>query len=93
MHCPAARGWAQIDTSRDAPWFGTWTHPETLRIVRFIEGEMTVQIAATAAEYVAEMRRQVAWHAGQGHAFAIDPMLRDDIEAQLRALGLDDLLH
>jgi len=92
--CTAAKGYAQVDTSQDAWYFGTWANPLRLQIVNYCEGDLTVQEAENAAEFVAELRQVKAWNEAQGHKFhGIDPMCRPELEAAFRELGLGDLLH
>ena len=92
--CTGANGWAQVDTSQDASYFGTWANPFDLKIVTYCEGDITVNAAADSAEFVAELRSIKAWNDEQGHKFhGIDGMLRDDIIAQFKAIGCGGLLH
>ena len=38
--CSHHLGYAQVDTSQDAPYFGIWTNPTTLTTVSYIEGDV-----------------------------------------------------
>lgn len=92
--CSSKHGFAQVDTSQDASYFGTWTNPERRMVVTFCEGDVTLQTADTDTEYVALLRHIKAWNEENGHAFlGIDPMGSGAIETKLRGLGLGDLLH
>lgn len=92
--CSARNGFAQVDTSQDASYFGQWANPTRLMIVGYCEGDVTIQTANNAEEFVAEIRKIKAWNEEHGHRFmGIDPGLNDDIERAFHKIGLGDLLH
>lgn len=92
--CSVKNGFAQIDTSQDASYFGTWANPQTLVIVSYCEGDVTIQTADNAQEFANELRNIKAWNDNNDHTFkGIDPGLNSDIESAFASLGLDDLLH
>jgi hypothetical protein len=87
-------GWAQLDTSQDAPYYGNWINPITLELFCYCEGDTTHTKCETVDEFVAALRQNIAWHNENGYGPAlIDchtlPVIRD----RLVALGLDDLTH
>jgi len=93
-HCTAARGFAQVDTSQDAWYYGTWANPHRLMIVSYAEGDVTIQTADTPEEFAAELRRIRAWNDEQGHEFlGIDPGFNDTLRARFCEIGLAELLH
>ena len=95
--CSIANGFAQVDTSQDASYYGTWANPDKLAIVNYCEGDVTCQIAETPAEFVAaiyalrDWANQMATNGFKG----IDCGFRENspIAARFKALGLGDLLH
>jgi len=92
--CSIEKGWAQVDTSQDAFYFGTWANPETLKIVNYCEGDVTMQTADSADEFEDALRYLKAWNEEHGWTFhGIDPGLGETIRARFEALGLGDLLH
>ncbi len=92
--CSAGKGFAQVDTSQDASNFGTWANPTSLQIVTYCEGDVTLQTADDAAEFISEIRRIKAWNEENGHHFlGIDPMGVKTITSAFTGLGLGDLLH
>jgi len=92
--CSVKNGFAQIDTKQDAWYFGMWANPTKLAILSYVEGDVTLKIADSPEEFVAELRRVYAWNETWGHGFiGIDPMGSDAIEAMFRKIGLGDLLH
>ena len=92
--CSYANGFAQIDTTQDAPYYGTWCSPTERTIVSFSEGDVTTRVCETDAELVAEIRELVRWsdEAGYGPT-KIDAMHHDELRQAFEKLGLRDLLH
>ncbi|WP_043738363.1 hypothetical protein [Nocardia asiatica] len=92
--CSPANGFAQIDTSQDASYFGTWANPTSRVIVSFAEGDLYITRCDTDAEFVDEMRalQQSNDKHGWGPA-RIDTMLNTAIAQKFADLGLGDMLH
>ena len=95
--CSIAKGYAQIDTWQDASYFGTWANPETLTIVCYCEGDVSVTVAETPQEFIDEIHKIKAWNnenAKNGFK-GIDTGWKENnpIEMKFRALGLGDLIH
>ena len=89
--CSFKRGFAQVDTRQDASYFGTWANPETLRIVQYAEGDLTIQDAETPEEFTREIFRIKAFY---GEDFrGIDGMCDDKIISRFESLGCSELLH
>ena len=55
--CSPKKGFAQVDTSQDAWYYGNWANPTTLELVSYAEGDVTIKTAETEAEFVEEMRK------------------------------------
>lgn len=91
--CHYKRGWAQCDTSQDASYFGIWTNPFRHMIVTYAEGDVTIQTAASEAEYRDAVRAMVDWYRDRGQWRGIDGMCHGQIISRMAALGLADLLH
>ena len=90
--CTYEKGWAQVDTSQDASYYGTWTNPLTFEICNYCEGDVTLTQCSTAEEYVSEIRKTADWNKERDYWLGIDPglsLLKDKFEE----LGLSDLLH
>ena len=45
------RGFYQIDTYQDAPYFGLWCNPHTLQLVQYAEGDISLMDFHTPADY------------------------------------------
>ena len=94
IHCSVAKNYAQVDTSQDAWYFGTWANPFTFKIVCYAEGDVCIQTAATPEEFADALREVKAWNDRQGHTFhGIDPGLDEILRDRFIEIGLDDLLH
>lgn len=75
--CKRGAGWAQVDTTQDASYFGTWTNPTARQVLSFAEGDITLESAESDEEY---------WK-------GIDPGFDENLRAAFHRLGLEDLLH
>jgi hypothetical protein len=92
--CSSKRGFAQVDTSQDASYFGIWANPFNLTVVTFCEGDVTTQMTDSEAEFKAEMERIKAWYEGMGFEFlGVDPGFDSNMKARFQELGLGDMLH
>lgn len=91
--CTYAKGWAQLDTSQDASYFGTWINPTERKIANYCEGDVTIQTAETDEEVVSLVAEIKAWNVQQGHRFiGIDPGLGEEMQGRLVAAGLGEFL-
>ena len=93
--CSTGKGWAQMDTSQDASYYGQWCNPTARKLVSFVEGDIYVTRCQTDTEFVAEVRKVAdfaAEYAPDGWR-GLDPGFSDELEARLVAIGLADLLH
>ena len=91
--CSYKKGWAQIDTRQDAPYYGTWTNPDRREIFNYCEGDTTLTRCGTDDEYAAEVRRCAEWNKEAGYWMGIDPGFGEEMKARFVALGLVELLH
>jgi len=92
--CSYENGWAQIDTTQDASYFGTWANPTKLMIFSYCEGDTTLQEAETPEEFVAALRAIDAWNIEAGYGPAgIDPGYHPAMKADFERLGLADMLR
>lgn len=84
--CAPAKGWAQLDTTQDAEYYGLWAQPWTLEIIEYAEGDIT----RDKYKHPQSFRAAIRAHAARDCWKAIDA----DREArdQWRGLGLGDLL-
>ena len=85
-------GFAQVNTSEDASWYGIWACPQRLVVFTFAEGDCLTVQCDTAAEFCAELRKVQAFSDRQGRFLGVDPGSDPAKAEQWRALGLGDLL-
>lgn len=92
--CSINKGFAQVDTSQDASYYGTWANPVKLCVLTYCEGDVTLRQAESSQEFVLELRDIKAWNQENGHQFlGIDPGFDEALKNQFISLGLSDLLH
>lgn len=83
-------GWAQVDTTQDASYYGTWTNPERREIFNYCEGDTCLTVCDTDAEYVQALREMAEWNKERGYWIGVEA---HTLRSPLEALGLVDLLH
>lgn len=91
--CSYTHGWAQLDTTADASYYGNWVHPDKLQIVSYVEGDVTVTTCDDDAEFVRELRSAIDWHRERGSFLGIDSMCSEAIEAHFVRLGFENDLY
>lgn len=91
--CHYKNGWAQVDTKQDAPYYGIWANPLTLKIASYCEGDITVTVCANEDEFVLEMRKLIEWHSERGYFIGIDGMCSPGIIEAFKRLGFEKELH
>ncbi len=85
-------GYAQIDTSQDAAYFGTWASPSERRIVTYAEGDISDQTAETDEEFAEAIRALAAWNREREFLFSIDTRGSATLTEQFSAVGLGEFL-
>lgn len=92
--CTIEKGWAQIDTSQDASYYGQWINPVKRLIFCYCEGDTILTKCENDAELVSEIERMKAWNLDQGHRFmGIDPGFNEALKTALVNAGLGEYLH
>ena len=92
--CTTDKGWAQVDTSQDASYYGTWANPFKLITLSYCEGDITECQAENEAEFCAELQKTKDWNNENGLRFlGIDPGFDPELKARFISLGLSELLH
>lgn len=84
-------GFAQIDTTEDASWYGHWACPKLRKLVSFVEGDICITKCTTDGEFISEVRRTCAWHIHHDQFKGIDPPA--STKKRWLDLGLAELLH
>ena len=85
----ASKGWAQIDNSQDAWYFGQWANPIELKFVSYAEGDVTVAQFATIEEFLEWIKE----NAKMDGFIGIDTLCNDKLTKAFKAIGLEKLLH
>lgn len=91
--CSSSNGFAQIDTSQDASYFGTWANPEKLVIFNYCEGDCYLTECETVDEFCKEILSLKSWNEESGYGFAVDPGLKEENIQKWHKIGLGSLLH
>jgi hypothetical protein len=91
--CSSKKGFVQVFTGQDSSYFGTWANPETLKIVTFCEGDVTIQEAETKKEFAEEIRDTKKWNDEMGYSFGIDCALNEKMAHAFESLGLSEFIR
>ena len=94
--CHFKHGWAQLDTSQDAWYYGNWINPLTLKLFSYVEGDTTLTECENEAEFVAAVRECCQWHKEHGwwtESSGIDGMCSEPIIEAFTRMGLAEFLH
>ena len=90
--CSKTGDWSQMDTARDASYFGYWANPFKRTILGYAEGDLTTIECDTDEEFVAELSRIAAFQEENNAWKGIDTWsvrIRD----RFVAAGAGDLIH
>lgn len=91
--CKPSKGWAQLDTSQDASYYGNWINPLTRELVSYCEGDVTHTQCDDDADFVATVRECIAWHKERKYFIGIDGMCSPTIVDAFTRMGLAEFLH
>jgi hypothetical protein len=89
-------GFAQLDTSEDASWYGNWASAQRRTLVSFVEGDLTTTTCDTIEEFRQEFDRFTQFCERVGYRFlGIDPGLNHtpEILQPWQEAGLAELIH
>lgn len=92
--CNPSKGYAQVDTSQDASYYGTWANPFTFTVVQYCEGDVYRIYCKDAEDFKLYLEEVKAWNNKEAHRFiGIDPLFSVKIEEAFRTVGLGEMLH
>jgi hypothetical protein len=92
--CSFKNGFAQIDTTQDASYYGIWANPVNLEIVSYCEGDVYKEKAENPQEFAERILQIKSFLENLGHRLlGIDTGTRENMANKFRSLGLGDLLH
>lgn len=87
--CHTSKGFAQIDTTQDASYYGNWINPVALMVVRWCEGDLdtfTFDNSEEMVAWIAEFKKSPRF-------LGIDPGLGEVLKSECIAAGLGPFLH
>ena len=88
--CKAKDGYAQLDTTEDAHYFGNWVNFKKFEIVSYCEGDITVTNCDNKEEFIKELKRTVDFYKFNQETFkGIDLMCNENIINDFNNLKLD----
>jgi len=85
--CAARKGWAQIDSKQDAPYYGQWCNPITRELFSYCEGDLYHTLCDTDDEFTQVLRECIEWNKEREYFIGVDPMGRQDIKDALIRMG------
>ena len=87
------KGFSQLDTKQDAPWFGNWLDPINQKLVTFAEGDICLATETNSNAFAKRVRMICNWYKENNTFIGIDPMGNEPAREAYKSLGLTDLLH
>lgn len=87
--CSASKGWAQIDTSSDAHYFGMWCNPSSLQVFIYCEGDTTLVQLDSAVDFVDYLHQLKMYDNWRG----VDCMCSPTIYGALATVGGLEFMH
>jgi len=93
--CSTKNGFAQVDTSQDAWYFGTWANPHQLEVICYAEGDLSIASFDTPEEFKQEILDIVDWNREHHRFLGIDtgPYPDNAIAQAFRNIGLGEYIH
>ena len=88
-YCNSKKGFAQLDTTEDASYFGNWINFKSLELISYCEGDITINKCDDKEEFKKELLRTVTWYKNNNSYKGIDLMLNDEIKKDFNNLNLD----
>ena len=87
--CSKGNGYAQVDTTQDAPYFGIWANPYTFTTVCYCEGDIHRTVCDTMEEFIDEMEEMKVWYGEEKKWIGVDAY---DNKERWHEIGLTHLL-
>lgn len=91
--CSYRSGWAQLDTSQDAWYYGNWVNPITLELMSYCEGDVTHIRCDDESDFKIALADTIRWQRDNQSFKGIDPMCDEKLFAAFVRLGFDADLH
>ena len=87
--CNYKKGFAQIDTTEDASYFGNWINFKNMELLTYCEGDLTVIKCDDVEEFKQQLLKVVSWYKNNKSFIGIDLMCSDEIKKDFKNLNLD----
>tara|TARA_B100001093_G_scaffold344053_1_gene328823 strand:+ start:226 stop:615 length:390 start_codon:yes stop_codon:yes gene_type:complete len=88
--CKPSKGYAQLDTSEDASYFGNWVNFRDYKIVSYCEGDITIETCSNKEEFKKLLKKTVDFYKFNQENFkGIDLLCNERIINDFNKLELD----
>ena len=88
--CKPSKGYAQLDTSEDASYFGNWVNFREYKIISYCEGDITIETCENKKEFKELLKKTVDFYKfNQENFLGIDLLCNEKIINDFENLGLD----
>jgi hypothetical protein len=91
--CNYKTGWAQLDTSQDAWYYGNWVNPLTFELMSYCEGDVTHTRCDDENDFKVALADTIKWQRESGYFKGIDAMCDENLIAAFGRLGFQAELH
>ena len=89
--CRSSKGYAQLETSEDASYFGNWVNFRDYKIVSYCEGDITIETCSNKEEFKKLLKKTVDFYKFNQENFkGIDLMDNKEIKEDFKKLNLDN---
>ena len=88
--CKPSKGYAQLDTSEDASYFGNWVNFKEYKIVSYCEGDVSIETCENKEEFKELLKKTVDFYKfNQDNFLGIDLLCNEKIINDFESLELD----
>ena len=92
-YCHYKKGYAQLDTTEDANYFGNWVNFKSYEIISYVEGDIIIKKCDDEDEFKKELLNQVTWFKNNDSFKGIDLMDSKEIKEDFKKLNLDNSFY
>ena len=88
-----SKGWAQMDTHQDAPYYGHWFNPFERRFISFMESDVCVIVFDDDDEMKKYMDDEKEYHRNNKSKCRLDPGFNEELRQKIKDLGMEEFLY
>ena len=92
-YCHFKKGYAQLDTTEDAHYFGNWVNFKSLELITYCEGDITINKCDDVDEFKKQLFKVVTWYKNNNTYKGIDLMDSKEIKEDFKKLNLDNSFY